>query len=109
MSALGFLSTLLIAGLVGTLGCAAGTLTGAAHSVGFQFAFLVVWLIGVVAAIVFALVAVAAVAFLTGLDQTVSTDRLPRFHKTASSLLLQHLADVFDAAHRELVVIQLVS
>lgn len=109
MSALGFLSTLLIAALVGTYGCAAGTLTGAAHFVGFEFAFLVVWLIGVIAAILFALVAVATVAFLTGLDQTVSTDRLPRFHETGSPLLLQHLADVFDAAHRELVVIQLVS
>lgn len=109
MSALRFLSTLLVAALVSTFGRTAGTLTGAAYFVGFQFAFLVIRLIGVIAAVFFALIAVAAVAFLAGFHQTVSTDRLSGFHKTASTLLLQHHADVFDAAHRELVVVQLVS
>lgn len=50
-----------------------------ADFVGLEFALLVVGLVGVVAAVVLALVTVAAVALLSRLHQPVATDGLARF------------------------------
>lgn len=66
-------------------------------------------LVGVIAALVPALIAVATVTLLSWLHQAVTTDGLTRLDKTVASLFLQHLADVSHAADGELIIVELVS
>lgn len=105
MGALRLLTTLLVPALVRALGGAARTLAGTADFVRFEFALLVVWLVRVIAALIFALVIVSTVTLLSWLYQAVTADRLARLHKAVAPFLLQNLADVANTAHRELVVV----